>query len=179
MATIVVISGSPRKNGNTEQLADAFIKGANEAGNHVEKFHVSDYKISGCLGCQYCQKHEGQCVQKDDMQIIYDALYRADVIVFATPLYWAGMSGQIKLVIDRLYASAARPFPISSAVLLMPFGATSPSDTDAVVAQYHEMLRYTRWQNKGTLLASGMLSKNDIAESPYLEEAEALGKSFS
>lgn len=180
MGNIVVISGSPRKNGNTDQLADAFIKGAEAAGNQVTKFHVADVKMNnGCLGCNYCQRNDGECVQKDGMQAIYDALYQADTLVLATPVYYFGMSGQIKMILDRTYASLSKPYPISSAALLVAYGGEQEADASSVVSQYHQILEYSNWQDKGVVTAGGLMEKNDIAGHPALLKAEELGKSFS
>lgn len=92
---IVVLSGSPRKGGNTERLTEAFIDGAKVAGNHVSLFKVAGLKISGCRGCGYCFKHKGVCVQKDDMPPILDELRKADVLVLTLPVYYFGVSGPL------------------------------------------------------------------------------------
>lgn len=101
---ILVLAGSPRKHGNSDRLADAFIKGANEAGNVTEKIYVTDLNLKGCLGCLACQRNGGQCVQKDDMQSLYEKVTASNVIVLAFPVYFYTWNAQLKLVLDRLYA---------------------------------------------------------------------------
>ncbi|HAP33180.1 MAG TPA: NADPH-dependent FMN reductase, partial [Lachnospiraceae bacterium] len=98
---IVILSTSPRKNSNSNALAEEFAKGAKEAGNKVEIISVIGKKIEFCRGCFACQK-TGQCVIKDDVNEIEQKVQEADVIVWATPIYYYEMSGQMKVLIDRL-----------------------------------------------------------------------------
>lgn len=97
---IVVICSSPRKGGNSEILADMFIKGALEAGHLVEKVRLADYQIGYCKACYYCREHLA-CCQKDDVNPLMEKLLAADVVVFATPVYFFEMSGQLKVFLDR------------------------------------------------------------------------------
>lgn len=87
MADILVVTGSPRAGGNTSMLADAFIEGAESAGNAVTRVDVGRADIAGCLGCNYCFSHEGACCQVDDMQEIYPLLHRCDTLAYVTPIY--------------------------------------------------------------------------------------------
>lgn len=103
MAQVLILMSSPRKNGNTDRLADAFMKGASEKGYSTEKVYVNDLKIRTCLGCNVCQK-TGQCVLKDDMQDVYQKMLDAKVIVFASPVYFYTFNGAMKLLIDRTFA---------------------------------------------------------------------------
>ena len=97
---IVVLSTSPRMGGNSEMMADAFIRGAAEAGHEAEKIHLYDKKIEFCKGCLACQ-HTGACVIRDDAAVIVEQMRQADVLVFATPIYFYEMSGQMKTLLDR------------------------------------------------------------------------------
>jgi Multimeric flavodoxin WrbA len=101
---VLVLAGSPHKHGNSDRLADEFIHGASEAGHDVEKIYVKDKKVGGCLGCGACQRNDGECVQKDDMQEIYAKWLDADVVVLVSPVYFYTWSAQIKTVIDRTFA---------------------------------------------------------------------------
>ena len=98
---VLVISTSLRKSGNSETLADEFIKGAKEAGHEVEKISLSGKKIGFCQGCLACLK-TGACVLKDDANRIAEQVFNVDVLVFATPVYYYEMSGQMKTLLDRL-----------------------------------------------------------------------------
>lgn len=101
---ILVIKGSPRKNGNTSAMADAFIKGADENGNIITEVVLRDKTIGDCMGCGVCQENGGICVQKDDMTEIYDAMKKADIIVLASPVYFYTWTSLMKRMIDRTFA---------------------------------------------------------------------------
>lgn len=100
MKKVLILSGSPRKGGNSDTLCDAFLKGAQAAGHMVEKIRISEKNIHYCLGCGVCNRTH-QCIQKDDMKDILDKIVEADVIVMATPVYFYTMDGQMKTLIDR------------------------------------------------------------------------------
>ena len=100
MKNILIISSSPRRNGNSDLLCDEFMKGALEAGNDVEKVFLADKKINVCLGCGACYG-TSRCVQNDDMADLLEKMVKADVIVLATPVYFYSMAGQLKIFIDR------------------------------------------------------------------------------
>jgi multimeric flavodoxin WrbA len=100
---LLAIYGSPRKKGNTDLMLDAFVEGALAAGGEVQKIYVRDMKLNGCLGCGHCDK-EGVCIQKDDMTGLYPLLESAPRIAVASPIYFYGVTGQLKLLIDRSQA---------------------------------------------------------------------------
>ncbi|MCE5335929.1 MAG: flavodoxin family protein [Desulfobacteraceae bacterium] len=105
---LLAIFGSPRKNGNTDLMLESFLDGASDRVDlSVERIYVRDLAISGCLGCGHCDK-KGECVQKDDMTKVYPLLDGADRIVFASPVYFYGLPGQAKLLVDRSQASFMR-----------------------------------------------------------------------
>lgn len=97
---IVVLEGSPNKHGSSNMMADEFIKGARETGNEVTVVDAAHADINPCTGCVFCG-YEGPCVQKDGMEQIRKLILDADMIVFVTPLYYYGMSAQLKTLIDR------------------------------------------------------------------------------
>ena len=98
---VYIVSSTPRKGGNSEILADEFARGAEEAGNTVIKMNVRDLNLKFCIGCLYCQSHD-KCVLSDGMNGLYNDIQTADVLVFATPIYYYEMSGQLKTFLDRL-----------------------------------------------------------------------------
>jgi len=100
---IVGIYGSPRPNGNTDKMLDAFLDGAREAGVWVDTVYVRKLSLQGCIGCGGCDE-TGQCVVQDDMQHVYPLLEQADGIVLASPVYFYNVTGQVKLLIDRCQA---------------------------------------------------------------------------
>lgn len=98
---ILILSGSPRKGGNSDTLCDQFLKGAQEAGHAVEKIRIAEKAINYCTGCGFCFEKK-QCAQQDDMAAILEKMVAADVIVMATPVYFYTMCGQMKTLIDRI-----------------------------------------------------------------------------
>ena len=101
---VLILSGSPRKGGNSDTLCDRFMQGAVEAGHEVEKIRVAEKKIGFCSGCYYCQKSGGVCAKKDDMPEILQKMIDADVIVLASPVYFYSIDAQLKALIDRTVA---------------------------------------------------------------------------
>lgn len=102
---ILVLNGSPRPNGNTAAMVDAFAEEARENGHHVTVVLVCQKRIAGCLACEYCHtKGNGRCVQQDDMQEIYPVLEEAEMIVLASPVYYHSFTGQLQCAINRIYA---------------------------------------------------------------------------
>lgn len=102
MTKILILSASPRRNGNSDTLCQRFAEGARDDGKDVEYIFLADKKIGYCRGCNYCQK-KGRCVQEDDFAPILDSILAADVIVFGSPIYFYCINAQLKTVIDRCY----------------------------------------------------------------------------
>ena len=164
MAKIVVLNGSPRKNGKTASLVNAFIEGAESSGNEIKELYLQGMKIGGCLACEYCQSNGGTCVQKDDMQIVRDAFLWADVVVFASPQYWGTITGQLKIVIDRLYAVLfGSPIPKQFVVIMTARGNMYDMTQDF----FSIFTRFLGWKNLGNVLGAGKEA-----------EARALGASI-
>lgn len=112
---ILVLNGSPRPNGNTAGMVKTFRHAAEGHGHQVKMFNVCKMNIKGCLACEYCHgKGHGQCVQKDDMQEIYAELNDTEMLILAAPIYYHGISGQLKCVIDRFYSAL---YPTAPATL--------------------------------------------------------------
>lgn len=175
---IVVINGSPRKNGNTELLVDAFIEGAIGSGNIVTKFNVGRMKISGCTDCKYCVSHLGECVHKDDMQVIYTALYNADMLVLASPIYWHGMTSQIKSMIDRMNVSSSKSMPITDTALLVAYGDTDTAAVEPTISHYEAIAKYMGWKDRGVVSQCEVMNKGDIKGHSSLVVAQELGYSI-
>jgi multimeric flavodoxin WrbA len=100
---ILGIYGSPRKAGNTDAMLDAFLAGALGAGADIQRLYVRDLEINPCIGCGHCDKF-GTCIQKDAMADVYPQLEQADAIVVASPIYFYGVTAQLKMLIDRSQA---------------------------------------------------------------------------
>ena len=103
---ILVLNGSPRPHGSTAEMVAVFKESAEETGHEVTVINVCRKNIKGCLACEYCHgKGHGKCAQQDDMQEIYDQLQRANMLILASPIYYHGISGQLKCAIDRFYSA--------------------------------------------------------------------------
>ena len=100
---VLGIYGSPRKGGNTDLMLDAFLEGASERVTDIERIYVRDLDIHGCVACGHCDR-KGRCIQSDDMNLVYPLMDRATHIVVASPVYFYGVTGQLKLLIDRSQA---------------------------------------------------------------------------
>jgi len=176
--SIVVLSGSPRKEGNTARLTDAFIEGAEAAGKEITLFRVAGLQIGGCRGCGHCFKNQGVCIQQDDMPPILDALRKADVLVLASPVYYWGVTAQLKLVIDRFYALLQVGMSVQCAALLMTCGDPSESAADPSIAMFRQICAYQKWEEAGVIVASGLHDPGEIDGRAELEQAKRLGESM-
>ena len=175
---ILILSGSPRKGGNTDLLVEAFVKGASQK-HHVEIVSVHDYKVNPCMGCNACFKSkDNTCVQKDDMQTIYYKMAHADMLVIASPVYFYGLSAQLKAVIDRCHNPIRDTFPIKKMALLLVGAATLPELFDSILAQYQLCLNFFKLEDAGRVLVRGAKDKGDIKNTDALNEAFELGKSL-
>lgn len=173
---ILVISGSPRKGGNTEIMAEAFAQGAREGGNAVTVKKLSELSVAPCIDCEYCFSHDGICSQHDGMSEILEALDRADMVVFASPVYWFNVTAQLKAVVDRFYARAGKGFHPTCAALLLDSG--SPGVYEGAIAAYRGTLAYLKWEDKGIITISGMASKGAMQNSPELRKVTDFGRSI-
>lgn len=171
---IVILSGSPRKGGNTELLAQAFHEGAS-LHHHAEVIPVREYNINPCKGCNACFRNaEHRCIQNDDMQVLYDKLKSADMLVIASPVYFYGISAQLKAVIDRLHNPLRDGFNIKKMALLAVGAASLPKLFDAILAEYYLCLDFFNIEDAGTVLVRGVKEKGDIKNSTALQEAHNL-----
>ena len=171
---ILVLVGSPRHNGNTELLADAFIKGAVEEGNKVTKYVLQGKKILPCIDCQACFK-DGKCILEDDMDEVYELLRTTNILVLASPVYFYGISAQLKALLDRLHNPVRDTFPINSSVLLSVCADTAEAFIPSI-AMYKAIGRYLGWEDKGIVTVSDVENKGDIAGRAELNLAYELGK---
>ena len=173
---ILVVTGSPRKNGNTEIMASAFANSAREAGHEVTIKELSTLKVEPCLACTYCFTHDGVCIQNDDMNSILTDLSQADMLVLASPVYWFDVSAQTKCFIDRMYAFAKKGFHIKSISMLLNSGADGVYD--AAKAQLNSICSYLKWENKGVITISGMAEKGSMLKSEKLEQVREFAASL-
>lgn len=174
---ILVITGSPRKNGNSNTLADNFIKGAEAAGHIVARFDSAFKTVHPCIACDKCGT-SGECVFKDDFEFVKNNIIDADAVVFATPMYYFGISAQIKSVIDRFYSINGQISRPKKAVLLLTYADISPKEAEPIVSHYESMIRYLNWTDAGKVIALGVWTAGSVKETKFPQQAYELGKNL-
>lgn len=153
---IMVITGSPHKEGTTNLLVEQFIKGAVEAGHEVFRFDSAFAGINTCIGCDRCLTGKNDCVFKDDMFTVFPKVIEADLIAFVMPLYYHSYSAQLKTVIDRFHGIDDLIRGTGKKAVLLAVGANPHTwIMDGLTATYHTELRYLGWEDCGMLLATG------------------------
>lgn len=181
---ILILNGSTRAKSNTAALVEAFTSGAEGAGHSVKNFNVSKMNIHGCLGCLGGGKNpDSPCVQKDDMEKIYPAFKEADIIVFASPLYFWSVTAQLKTAMDRTFAlvEGAQNSQIKNnkgCVMLIAAADSNKENFASVLCLYENMLEYMGWKDHGHIFAGGVMHIGDIKDKPEIEDARRLGASI-
>ena len=191
MKKILVVMGGGRPKGNTAQLVDAFMKGAEEAGHSVEKVSLMKTEVRGCLGCNAC-RYGKPCVQKDGFNGLVPKIKGADLVVFASPLYFWTISSKLKAFIERFYCIAeedADPpygryerYPVKDSALLMTSADEFFWTFEQAVSYYQfAVVNYIGFRDRGMLLAGGCGDTNgkpQIDKTGYLQEAYEFGKNI-
>ena len=157
---ILVLNGSPRANGNTAAMVNAFVEGANENGHTITVVDVCKKKIAGCLACEYCHtKGSGKCIQQDDMQEIYPVLEEAEMIVLASPVYYHSFTGQLQCTINRIYA-LDKPKNLKKAALILSSGSDHVY-CGAIYEYQNSFLNYLKLEDMGIYSAYGKQNKSE------------------
>lgn len=173
---ILVISTSPRKGGNSETLADAFIRGANESGHSTEKICLYDKTISFCKGCLACLKSH-RCVIHDDADDITQKMGKADILVFATPIYYYEMCGQMKTMLDRANPLYDSDYQFREVYLLAAAAETEESAVDGAVKGLSGWIEcFPNSRLAGTVFGGGADAVGTIQGNPALKKAYEMGK---
>lgn len=172
---VLVLTGSPRRGGNSSVLADHFIKGATEAGHECVRFDAAFKNVHPCIGCNHCGM-DGPCVFDDDFAFVRRHVVDAGVVAFATPMYYFGISAQLKAVIDRFYAINGQIHVSKQAVLLMTYANTAASEAVPIKSHYEALLRYLGWKDAGQVIAPGVWPVGAIANTDYPRQAYQLGR---
>lgn len=178
MKKVIVISTSLRTGSNSDMLADKFIEGAKTAGNDVEKISLTDKDIHFCKGCLACQKL-GKCVIKDDVNGIMQKVLDADVICWASPIYYYEMSGQMKTLIDRMNAMYSLDYKFRDVYMLTTAAEDEPEVPKRAEAGLTGWIDcYPKSQLAGTLFCGGVDAPRAIEGNEKLQEAFELGRSI-
>ncbi len=180
--SILLINGSPRENGNTDALLQRLIQGAESVSAELTYIMLRDLDINDCMGCYMC-RDESDCKLQDDMTRVRGEIENSGVLIFASPNYWCGISGLMKILVDRLYfyhhpANSAR-IAGKVAIIISTMGESTNIryESSLLVEFFQRAMRSLGIDIRDTLLFPGLMEKDDIAEKPeYLGQAFALGK---
>ena len=176
MKRVLVISTSPRVNSNSDALAEEFLRGAREAGNQAEKVSLRGKEIRFCQGCLACQRL-GHCVIQDDAQAIVEKMHDADVIAFATPIYYYEMSGQMKTLLDRANPLFGSDYHFRDIYLLTAAAEEDPETPKrAEIGLTGWIDCFERAHLAGSVFADGVNAPGEAAGHPSLKKAYEMGK---
>lgn len=175
---IIIIESSPHKNGSSNLLAESFVRGAKEAGNSVTVFDAARADIHPCFACEACGM-SGPCTQKDDMGKLKEMILQSGMVVFVTPLYYFGMSAQLKIVIDRFYSFNSMLHSKDLKTALIATAWDSNKEKMRPLAEHYKMIcRYLGFEDMGTVLGLGCGTPDMTLRTIYPQIAYELGKSI-
>lgn len=177
MKNVLILSGSPRRGGNSDILCDEFARGAAERGNYVEKIRVSDKKIGYCHACYYCRDNGGACVLKDDMAEVLQKMIDADVIVLASPVYFYSIDAQLKAVIDRTLArwTEVKNKEFYYIITCADGAKQSVMTTLGCLRAYADCVSGAI--ERGVIYGTGVYQKGEVKASPAMKQAYEMGRS--
>lgn len=172
---ILILSGSPRKRGNSDLLCEEFLRGAKEAGHQAEKIFLGEQKIAYCSGCGVCYTTHA-CVQKDDMAVVLEKMIAADSIVMATPVYFYTMDAQMKTLIDRT-ASRYQEIRDKEFYFIVAAADSNVAAMERTIEGFRGFLDCLNGaKEKSVVYGVGAWQKGEIVGTKAMEESYALGK---
>ena len=177
---VVVVTGSPRKNGNSFAMTDAFIQAAQAKGHTVTRFDAAMMKIGGCRACETCYKTGKAFSFDDDFNTIAPAILEADAVVFTMPVYWYSIPAQIKGVIDRMFSFVVGGKSIAGkeCAIIACCEEAEMDVMDAVRIPLERSAALMKWDMVGEVLVPGVLNAGDIAKTDGCAQAAALAEKF-
>lgn len=175
---VLIVHASPRLKGNSSMLAAEFERGAREAENDVKTIQVGRANIAGCIACEYCFAHEGVCCQQDDMQDFYPLLHWADVLIFATPMYYYNFPAQLRAFQDRMFCGVAKPFGIPQVGLLFCFEDDDAERCRPAVDALKVCADYCKQEFIGEVIVPSVYEAGAIEGNPGLQQAYEFGRSI-
>ena len=173
---VLILSGSPRKGGNSDLLCDEFLRGAREAGHSVEKIRVAERKVAPCSACYYCRKSGGVCARKDDMAEILQKMVDADVLVLASPVYFYSIDAQLKAVIDR---TVARWLEVKDKEFyyIVTMADEAPASADTTLACFRGYADCVEGAvERGAIIGSGVYEPGKVKDTPAMKRAYEMGR---
>ena len=175
---ILIITGSARKGGNSDLMADSFMEEAVKNGHQVTKWNVGSKHLSGCIDCKGCFKRGVPCSIDNDFNALAKLLEQADVLVLATPLYWYNFPSQLKAAIDKIYAYhfGKRNLSIKESCLLACGEDEGESSFDGLVSTYRHIADFEGWKIRGIIIVPGVADKGAIKQTDGLKRCAELGR---
>ena len=175
--TILVLTGSARVGGNSDQLAEAFIRGAQNSGKRILRFDAGRKNIGPCTGCETCFSTGSPCTASDDFNEYAAYLQQADAIAIFTPLYWFTFPANLKAAIDKMYSFAVANQPMGGKEsICVVCGEDDKQETFApVISSYEKMCEYLHWENKGHIIVPGVHVKGEVCNTPAIAGMEKIG----
>lgn len=173
---VLILSGSPRKGGNSDLLCDEFMRGAQENGNVAEKIRVTEKNVAPCKACYYCKRSGGQCIMKDDMGEILQKMIDADVLVLASPVYFYSIDAQLKAVIDR---TVARWLEVKDKEFyyIATCADTEKESCESMLACFRGYADCVEGAKEmGVIYGTGVYERGEIRNTPAFRQAYEMGK---
>ena len=175
---ILLISGSPHKAGTTSVLIKAFSKGAESAGHEVYHFNAGEKEVHPCIACEKCHSAVSACVFRDAVDEIRDMLIEADAVVFASPIYYYGLTAQLKAVIDRFYGIDEQLRTAKKTALLLACGDNTMESAECAASPFYGMADYLGWEIADVIAAKGCHTAEDVVNTEYPDQAYELGRTM-
>lgn len=173
---VLVLTGSPHKNGTSALLADEFIRGVRESGNEVFRFDAAFEDVHPCIGCLKCEYGKNPCVFSDAMTTLNPHLLDSDIIVFITPVYYFGFSAQLKTVIDRFQRTVFSMQGKKKTIFMATAASNEDWVMDAPTSHYQNLARYMSWDDIGMILARNCAQRANIEKTDFPQLAYEMGK---
>lgn len=177
---ILVMTGSPRKGGNSDILADSFIKGAEDAGHRITRFDAGRKHITACKACNRCYSGGSPCVEQDDFHELAPMIEEADAMVIVTPLYWYTYPTQVKAAIDKLYALLVgqRPVKVKETALIVCGDSVGTEVFAGIQKTHQEINKLLHWEDKGVLIVPEVEEAGAVRKTDFPRKAEEMGRNY-
>ncbi len=174
----VIINGSPRKNGNTNFVCEQLKNILSDKNDHVFIFPVYARKVHPCIDCRGCKRDNLDCIVTDDMQELYKEMENADIIVFASPIYWSGVTGPMKNIVDRMRPYYQNRKLKGKKAWVVSIGASADSESDLIEAMYERVSNALGMKMLKTTRITGF-DEDDVRKSGYRMEDELANREVS
>lgn len=180
MKKILVLTGSPRINGNSDRMAEAFIKGVKASGNEVLRFDTGNKNIKGCRACNTCFSKGKACSFHDDFDDLAPLYEQADALVIVTPLYYYSFPSELKAALDKMYSfdASGRKLKIKECMLMVCAATDLEKDFEGIVRSYELIAEFEQWENRGHLVVPAVEGPTDVTKLDVLATIEELGRNF-